>query len=394
MTPEEQILVAAYYRSLNLSNEEIGRLLDLDVPTVRRRIQDAEKKRYLREVHVFSPGGSLAKIHPLLSNHRQAQHFLDILGRETLQNIIILPRMPVEFVDSRTLLGRAAAIHLNSVLRDDYRVGVSFGRTILGIAEAAQDLSETGELYKKSAEFYPLLGGLSVLSPQLTSTEAFRCAASSLASELARVFKGDMAGQMYLPTPAFVPKGFLVDALTAKERNERIATAQAFVNSIPEYQRIFGLNRYPRDKGALIAQMDIIITSVGGASGWLSTSGPIIDDKEGVQLTVAGVVGDICGNYVTAQNVSDFPAEAHIITEVNRRVFGASPLDLQACARRAVEGRGEKRPGVIMVANSLHKAAAVLSALRNRCVSTLIVDQELADELVRLYPRLESENLS
>ncbi len=400
--PENEILLVAYYRSLDMAPEAIGRLLGFSIPTISRRLKEARDKGYLREVHVFNPGNRLEAIYPYLSDHQQADKFLRFFGRQTLQNVIIVPRTFPTPQDNLRLVGRAAAVHFADVLRGGYVVGVSFGRTILEMVRAAQELYGAGEWPTKDIEFVPLLGGLSVL-PKLQPAEAFECAASSLASELARVFKGHTTGQLFLPTPAFVPTGFLTGD-NSQDMNERIRVAQEFVSSIPEYQMIFGTKSVlRREPAALIGKMDIMVTSVGGPlsqqsapqqddtqqseAGWLSTGGPIINERERYELARAGVVGDICGHFISETQVTGFSPATSVITEVNRRVFGASPLDFQECARRAL--RGEKKPGVIMIANSARKAAAVLSAIRNGCVSTLIIDKELADEIERLVPELK-----
>jgi DNA-binding transcriptional regulator LsrR (DeoR family) len=397
---EHQILLVAYYRSLGMKPEEITDLLKISLPTVSRRLQDARDKGYLKEMSVLNiPKEDLEVIYPYLSDYPRAKRFQEFFGKRFLQKVIIVPDIsslvgsPKKPVNNLELIGRVAAVHLSSVLKDGYIVGVSFGRTIQAMTKAARELFHAGEKRLREVQFIPLIGGLSVL-PQLTASElyslAFECSASELAASLALTFKGDITNQLSLPTPAFVPQEFLKGR---EDYEERIKVAHEFVSSIPEYTKIFGRRSAAmgRDQEALISKMSIMITSVGGPlseseAGWLGKGGPIIDEEERKKLEEAGVVGDICGHFITMDQVADFPPD-HIVSKVNRRVFGPSPLDFRNCAQRALKNN---EPGVIMIANSAHKAAAVLSAIRGGCVSTLIIDKELADAMEELEPGLKN----
>ena len=142
-----------------------------------------------------------------------------------------------------------------------------------------------------------------------------------------------------------------------------------------------------------------MITGIGGLEnghimGWLNMvkdpvgtpnvdpiyAGPIYTDKERSQLETEGVVGHLCGTFITEDRVDGFPKDS-LVETVNQRVLGTRPSDLQRCVVRA---RQETSGGVILVAEGAGKARAVVSAISNRCITELICESELAVELARI----------
>jgi DNA-binding transcriptional regulator LsrR (DeoR family) len=407
---ETEVLLVAYYRSLGMSPKQIEALHNWSQATISRRLNQAKKAGYLQETVTFTPGKDIDKIEDFFPNSAQEDAIESHFGKEHLLRKVIIVPTPTATApkDERTKrVGRAAAIYLANVLKDHYVVGVSFGRTLRDVVMGfSEPYNVAVRPSREGVMFVPLVGGLSVLPERSGSQrDVFECAASSLAIQLARVFLGESAatGQISLPTPAFVPTIFLADT-PPKDWDDRINVARQFVKSIPEYRQIFGIGEARnRDPGALIGQMDIMLTSVGGLldptassqpgtqsseAGWMSTSGPVTTE-EYAQLASEGVVGDIAGHFITDSEVTEFGKDS-IITKVNRRVFGASPRDFQVCAQRTYEN---DRPGVVMVASTANKAKAVVSAINKGCVSTLIIDQELADAMESLVPLLKTTRL-
>ena len=186
-----------------------------------------------------------------------------------------------------------------------------------------------------------------------------------------------------------------------KEVEERMSIARSFVEAIPAYRVIFGVSQSSaeRDPSALVTQMDTMITGIGGLeddqiTGWMGIiqdpayetpvgpihAGPIYSDEEINKLRAEGVVGHLCGTFITEEKVDGFPDDS-LLAQVNHRILGTKPSDFQRCAARA---REKNTAGVILVAEGAGKARAVASAISNRCVTELICDSELAEELVKV----------
>ncbi len=404
---ELEIVEAAYYRSLGMTQEEIAGALRKSVATVTRRLAEAHARGYLREVTALNvPDQLLAAVVERVSDKTRAKAFEEYFGRRILRKAIIVPVLGAQAgrdaagghaaaaerrAKARAYVGRAAAGHLASVIAGGHVVGVSYGRTLRTVSEAALALVGTGKNRVK-VDFFPLVGGLlALIDPRASRPEdrrdAFRYSAAEIALQLAHAFRGESSGQLQLPTPAFCPRQYLEDGGT-------LAGAMAFVRSIPEYRAIFGVGDHRhRDPDSRISQMNVAITSVGGPparvgdqreTGWYSKEDVVFDSKEIDALIEAGAVGDFCGHFIT-EGQMEGSGSASVLDELNQRLIGPHPMDFQRCAEKA---HLENTPGVILVAHSADKAAATLSALKNGCVSTLIVDDALARKMEELEPSL------
>lgn len=281
-------------------------------------------------------------------------------------------------------------------------VGVSAGRTMGALVnEVERNIDRPEEEKREKLEFIPIYGDL-LLTPehhQLHPDAAKYSSSTRLAASLARAVRGEVTGQLDLPVPVYIPRGF-IENVNEEDTEIRMRMARCFVEAIPAYQRIFGPSQDSgeRDPNALIAQMDTMLISIGGVengriTGWMGMAedparphiepvypGPIYNDDERKQLEQEGVVGNLQGYYIAGDKVDGFGSGSYI-TKVNRRNLGTIPSDLQHCAARA---RKENTPGVIMLANGVDKARAVASAVLNRCVTELICDAFLAEELARV----------
>jgi len=401
----DEILIAAYYRARGLKQEEIARILDKSMATVTRRLREAQETGLLQEKVVLNAtSDELRSIYTHVSNRELGQALEQHFGRRTLQQVIVVPTCDPALTSGRELtsdeirdfVGKSAALHISCLVdatEGKQLVGVSFGRTVRLTAEAARRSTDSVRT-DTNLQFIPLTGGLSALSGQLESSlseaidylqDAFRLSASENALAFAQAFGAKLSGQLHLPTPAFCPRGFL-------EQGGTLDQAWQFVTSIREYQLIFGsTTEGERDPSALVAQLSAAVTSVGGPPGgsgkepgWLGMEGPLLE-VELDALIDEGAVGDVCGHFITQDKVSDFPPDS-VMHQVNKRIFGPRPDDFRRCARRALT---DGTPGVIMIAHSSDKAPAVLSAIRNECVSVLVVDEALAQAVVALEPGLE-----
>ncbi|HEX9447589.1 MAG TPA: sugar-binding domain-containing protein, partial [Dongiaceae bacterium] len=116
---------------------------------------------------------------------------------------------------------------------------------------------------------------------------------------------------------------------------------------------------------ALARQADLVLVGVGSLDGdaHLRQIG-MIAEEEWSDLTAHGAVGDLMGSFIDA--------DGHPVTSaVNQLSVGLGLGDLA----------GKQ---VIAVAGGLHKAAAILAALKTGTLTGLVTDERTAVEVVRL----------
>jgi DNA-binding transcriptional regulator LsrR (DeoR family) len=237
----------------------------------------------------------------------------------------------------------------------------------------------------RSIEFVPILGDLLLERAAPLYSENHRCHATNLAAQLADFF-GQTRSRILLHAPAYIPEGFQPKT----EHAERVRTARAFIEAIPAYRLVFGERR-----DGLIDRVDTLVTSVGGPlvldpedQGWLRPTVTNADERASLQS--AGVVGDLCGRFVTKTQVTNFPADS-AITAANDRCFGPQIEHFRECATRARDtaaSRNSEDPspglGVMVVAAGAEKAEVVFSVCFNKLVNELVVDSDLAAALLKL----------
>jgi len=405
---EREVLLIAYdYCVLGLRGEKLAKHRHLSTATLARRIRRAKEEGYIQEAVLNIPQEELEEIYPYLYRANLMETVHNYIGRENLRNLIVIPsteeKKQDNYLTNKERVGRAAAVRLLSLFNEKNMeiIGISSGRTLAVMVNELQDRIELTKEWKKNPKWVPIFGDL-LLTPEhhRLYPEASKCDASTLASRLALATQGEMTSQLHLPAPAYIPQAFM-EGVDEKYIEERISIARKFVEAIPAYQMIFGTSQdgMERDANALVSQMDTMITGIGGLedehiTGWMGIikdpayetpigpihAGPIYNDEERKQLDEEGVVGHLCGTFITEDKVDRFPPDS-LITQVNRRILGTKPSDFRQCADRA---RKEDNAGVIIVANGASKARAVSSAISNRCVTELICDSDLAEELAKI----------
>ena len=404
----EVLLVAYDYCVLGLRGDRLAKHRHISPATVARRIKQAKQSGYIREAVLNIPPDELQSLYPHIYRSDLMETVHNYIGREHLRNLIVVPSVLAEDSDRNTLtnkerVGRAAAVRLINLFAKNTSpfIGVSAGRTLAVMVDEIHHNSDIIGEWKSPPKCVPIFGDL-LLTPlhHRLYPQASKYSSSTLAAELAVAIGGAAEFHLNLSIPAYIPQGFIADA-DANEVHQKIQTARLFVESIPAYQMIFGETRPDdeREPEALITQLDTVITGIGGLEngnimGWLSMvkdpvstpnidpiyAGPIYTDKERSQLETEGVVGHLCGTFITEDRVDGFPKDS-LVETVNQRVLGTRPSDLQRCVVRA---RQENNSGVILVAEGAGKARAVVSAISNRCITELICDSELAEELARI----------
>ena len=400
----ETLLIAYDYCVLGLRGERLAKHRHISTATLARRLQEAKKEGYISEAVFNVPSDALEGVYPYLYEVDLMEALQKHIGIENLPNLFIVPSASVEekekepFINTERV-GHAAAVRLLHHLekKEMRTVGVSYGRTLRYMVNKVQESVISAEQREKPVKWVPIFGDFS-LTPEIYF-EYYGFQATILAADITRTLHGDAANRFFLTTPAYVPRDFMKGA-DEEEMERRRHMARKLVEAIPVHRKIFGVSdgSTERDPNALMAQIDTIITGMGGLSksgeigGSLGSPraeggadvlrfpGAIYTDEEREHLKKEGVVGDLCGPYITEDKVDGFPDHS-IIERVNRRFLGATPKDFQRCAARA---REENTPGVILVGDSASKARAVASAITNRCVTELICDSDLALELAKI----------
>lgn len=227
-------------------------------------------------------------------------------------------------------IGREAANHVLELAPAISTLGMSWGKTLTAMANALPDG------WAEGIGVVQVNGGMSVLDT------------SHSASSTVAVVAGKARGHAHImPTPAIVQLPETADALRMDPT----------VSSVLD----------------LAHQSDTIMFTVGVASSDSAhvRSGYLTMDDI-AQLREAGAVGDVVGRFIDAQGYV-------VDADLDHRTIGISLENVLAAPRR------------ILVAESAAKAPAVMSCLRRGLVSSLVVDKELAHNLV-VPSSLESDH--
>ena len=165
------IKVCDLYYNQNISQQQIGRQLNLSRPTVSRLLSSA---RELGIVQIQIPNLEAVKYWEI---ERQIE------DKYKLKDVMIVD---VQYTHDQLLdqLGRAAASYLSYVIKSDNKVGISMGSTLY---QMTRHIHKTDA---KNVTFIPLIGGLGQLRTELHS--------NSLAESLARIYQGSF-------TPIYAP---------------------------------------------------------------------------------------------------------------------------------------------------------------------------------------------
>ena len=241
-----------------------------------------------------------------------------MMAQFDLDTVIVVDTTDIPALEA---VAREAADYLIEIALDVTILGMSWGRTLTAMANALPDG------WAEGLEVVQVNGGMSVLDT------------SQSASWTVAVVADKARGNAHvMPTPAIVQLPETADALRKD----------------PSVSSVLDLAHHA----------DTIMFTVGVASGDSAhvRSGYLTTENIS-RLQEAGAVGDVVGRFIDADgNIVD--------RDLDHRTIGISLEKVQAAPRR------------ILVAESAAKAPAVMSCLRRGLVSSLIVDQALAHNLV------------
>ncbi len=225
------------------------------------------------------------------------------------------------------VIPEAAAYYLDSVVKRNMVVGISWGNTLYKIVKyvAANNHKNL------PITVVPIMGAANISSPKKDAMD--------LAKDLALAYGG---GYRYIYAPIFVNSHEVKDSLLQDD----------------------GI----RNALDLAMNADVILTSVGSIvykswSNYLSAKTMDALERKGVIGHIGGHFFDIHGNE---------PA-----TSLAGRMIGIGVDDLRKC------------PETICVAYGENKAEAVIGALRGRFINTLIIDEKCVEKILRYIGKME-----
>ena len=313
-THEETLVQAArLYYEQNLTQAEIGRRLNTSRSTVSRLLQEARETGVVR----------------VLINYPWKRDFE--LERQLLQKFQLrearvlksFDRSPDEVFQG---MGMLAAEFLDSFVKEEMVLGVSYGRSIAAMIEQLVPSRQV------AMTVVQVLGALGMGNPLIEGPDLVR--------QLANVYG---ANYRYLYTPMIVESEQTRDLLL-REPNVR-------------------------DTLAIGRKADAVVMGIGAhhaeASGLIWTG--YLNRKDLAFLRSRGAVGHMCAQH--------FDQEGQVLDiAFNRRV-----ISIGIDALRDVET-------IIAVAGSKEKAHAICGALRGRYLDVLFTDDQAAEEVLALTP--------
>lgn len=313
MKRQEDLIIEAarLYYEHNLTQTQIGRKLNTSRSTVSRLLQQARDTGIV-QIKIEYPWRRNTELeHTLMSRYRVREvRVLESLGRSS-----------ESIFDG---LGKLAAEYLDSFVRNDMVLGVSYGRSI---AATIRNLQPARPVRMETVQ---ILGALGSGNPLIEGPDLVREMASKYG-----------ASYRYLHTPMIV---------------ESEQTCELLMNE-----------PYVKDTLEVGRNADAVILGIGAhyakESGMIWTG--YVAKKDLSFLQSRGAIGHMCAQHFDANgNVLDL--------ELNRRV-----ISIGIEALHNIET-------VIAIAGTKEKALAIHGALKGRYIDVLIVDDGAAREVLKL----------
>lgn len=303
--------VASMYYERDMDQRAIARELGMSRSNVSRLLKEARERGIVRVRIQW----------PLHRDHDLERRLRATFG---LAEAIILAGRDMDEGETRTRVGQLAAQYLDSVLKPDTILGVSWGRAIHELVRAFEGKARPG------VTVVQMMGGLGSANPSVDGMD--------LARRLADAIGGSY---YYLQAPLVVRDPALRNALL---QEASIATT---------------LDLARQAQVALIG-----IGAVERAQTSLLRAG-YIDAEALEQIRHEGGVGEICGRF--------FDIHGRICrASVDDRVMG---IELESLKQKGL---------VIAVVSGDGKAEAVLGTLRGRYIHTLVTDERCASRVLEL----------
>lgn len=238
-----------------------------------------------------------------------------------LKNVRVIKQKDTDKEKVKSLIYEAAAYYLDSIIKENMVVGISWGNTLYNVIKhiAANNHKNI------PVTVVPIMGAANINSPEKDGLD--------LSKDLASAYGGRYH---YIYAPLFVQNKETRDSLVQD-------------NNIKESLE-------------LAKNADVILTSVGSVvykswSNYLSSKSLEILEKKGVIGHIGGHFFDINGYELN--------------TSLSGRMIGVDTTDLKNCKETICIALGEK------------KSEAVLGAIRGSYIKTLVIDDKCAEGIFK-----------
>jgi DNA-binding transcriptional regulator LsrR (DeoR family) len=375
MDSEARAALAAFYKqSCELSNNEIARLLRVDISSVSRYLAQAERNRWLvPRLDLRLPQQQRRTVEKHVRDLKLETAVRQALERaahgRNIREIIVVSTKHLPAIEA---IGVLAADFVTDVLTAgpaDQVLGIAWGRTTHEMVEALRRSTPTA---LPGLRVVPLQGGLGLADAGPEQGVYF---ADTLAQKLAESYQaGSAPPRMTLPA--------YIDAETADTCDDQgFETIYKFMSGTNSFKYI----------QSLYETLNVAVVGIGGfePEAWALQSGFLPDQARANELKAAGVCGDIVCRFY--RDVAEPPVDAarrradvadddvhRLLFNINRRAIG---ITLDQIRRRTANGAR-----IIGLAGGKAgaKARAVMGAMINGYVTDVVTDSATAVQLTKL----------
>src|SRR4051812_4965307 len=301
------IEAAKLYYLLDYNQNEIAKILGVSRPTVSRLLQQA-KSEGIVQITIMDPTENVESLAVQLEK------------RFHLKKAIVASIPQYEDHIIKNYLGEKAAVYLDSIVKEDDIIGVTWGTTLYHIA------IELKQKFVKNVQVVQLKGGVS------------HAETNTYASEILYLF-----GKAYHTAPLNLPLPAIVDHVVVKQAME----ADRHIRKILE----------------MGSQANIALFTIGAikTDSLLFQLGYFTESE--LESLLEKAVGDICSRF--------FDENGEICNEsLNERTLGVNLEDLK------------KKDHSILVAGGPNKIEGIYGALKGGYANVLITDQYTAQFLL------------
>jgi len=311
--------VAHLYYEKDMNQREIAKLIGVSRPQISRMLTEAKKKGIVK-ITILDKADSCEDLEALLKKYF------------SLKDVVVVPTTNYIPDMIRQVIGKAGANYLKNKIKNNCRIGISWGISIYEMNKAFEPIEIDGIQVVQS------IGGLGQTSTSLQSFE--------LTKQLANKFNGSYH---LLHAPGITSKKEIADSLKKDKEINRILELGKNVDIA-----IVGLDALWRHRSLVqvenLSEDDL----------------RILEDKK--------AVGQTCFRFYDIRgNICD--------ENLNERVIGISLNELK------------KIDNVIGVATSLDTTDAILGGLRSGFLDVLISDEKTVEEIICRQEDLINNNI-
>jgi DNA-binding transcriptional regulator LsrR (DeoR family) len=365
----------------------IAKQLGVSQATVQRYLKEAEAKGWLIVRKEFNPEGlDLAAIEDYVNRlplHSRLQEFADSRRVTKPNSVLVFDSGSIGMSEAdweRRLrqFARAAARSVAGLVSGADVCCVAWGQTIGRVAEEIETRSFRAARGRQSTRFMPMCGEF-INAKHARPKDVLQFSASMIAARLNAAM--GLASEDQPPSltgvPAVIPRG-LPDEVAVVRR--------VYASCSWTYRALFGPSQ-DSSETPIIERADGVLASFG--SPRISGLGMTLADEliRGGVCTLSELeklaAGDIGGVLIPKEGLDC--KDSCRLAQIQESCTGVNAEMLKAIARKCANKPG--CPGIVLLGIGANKACVLRSVLAQGLVNSLVIDQELAKELLRLLPR-------